>query len=47
MTILAIIVAVGLVLLALRFVAGVVKFGIIAIIIVAVLWFLTKGGGLG
>ena len=46
MTILAIIVAVGLALLAFRLVAGVIKFGIIAVIIVAVLWFLTKGGGI-
>jgi hypothetical protein len=46
MTILAIIVAIALGLLAFRLVAGVVKFGIIAIIVVAIIWFLTKGGGI-
>jgi uncharacterized membrane protein len=47
MTIVAILGAVVLAFLAFRFVTGMIKFGVIAIIAVAVLYFLGKGGGLG
>ncbi len=47
MTIVAIIVAVVLAFLAFRFVAGILKFGVLALIVLAVLFFLAKGGGLG
>ena len=47
MTLFAIIVAVVLAFLAFRFVTGMIKFGVIAIIAAAVLYFLAKGGGLG
>ena len=47
MTLVAILVAVGLAFLAFRFIAGMIKFGVIAIIAVAVIYFLAKGGGLG
>jgi hypothetical protein len=47
MTVVAIIVAILLAFLAFRFVTGMIKFGVIAIIAVAVIYFLTKGGGLG
>ena len=47
MTLVAIIVAVVLAFLAFRFITGMIKFGIIALIVVAVLYFLAKGGGLG
>ena len=47
MTIVAILVAAVLAFLAFRFVAGMVKFGVIAVIAVVVIWFLVKGGGLG
>ena len=46
MTIMAIIIAVVLAFLAFRFVTGMIKFGVIALIAVAVLYFLAKGGGL-
>jgi hypothetical protein len=46
MTILAIIVALLLAFLAFRFVVGTIKFGVIALIVVAVIFFLWKGGGL-
>ena len=46
MTIVAIIVAVVLAFLAFRFVAGILKFGVLALIVLAVLFFLAKGGGL-
>jgi hypothetical protein len=46
MTLVAILVAVGLAFLAFRFIAGMIKFGVIAIIAVAVIYFLAKGGGL-
>jgi hypothetical protein len=39
MTILAVIVAIGLAFLVFRFIAGVVKFGLLALIIIVVLWF--------
>jgi hypothetical protein len=47
MTILAILVAVVLAFLAFRFVTGMIKFGVIALIVLAVLFLLAKGGGLG
>ena len=43
MTILAIIVAIGLAFLVFRFVAGLVKFGLLAIIIIVALWFVSGG----
>ena len=45
MTLVAILVALGLAFLAFRFVTGMIKFGVIAIIAVAVIYFLAKGGG--
>ena len=45
MTIVVILVAVGLAFLAFRFVAGMVKFGVIALIVVAIAWFLLSGAG--
>ena len=45
MTIVAILVAVVLAFLAFRFVTGMIKVGVIAIIAVAVLYFLARGGG--
>jgi hypothetical protein len=47
MTIVAILVAVVLAFLAFRFVTGMIKFGVIAIIAVVVIYLLAKGGGLG
>ncbi len=47
MTIVAILVAVVLAFLAFRFVTGLIKFGVLALIALAVLFFLAKGGGLG
>ena len=47
MTIAAILVAVVLAFLAFKFVKGLIKFGLLALIVVAVIWFLVKGGGLG
>jgi hypothetical protein len=47
MTIAAIIVAVVLAFLAFRFVKGMIKLAIIALIVIAVLYFLAQGGGLG
>ncbi|HEY6663183.1 MAG TPA: hypothetical protein VIZ66_09685 [Sphingomicrobium sp.] len=44
MTIAAIIFAVVLAFLAFRFVTGMIKFGVIALIVVAVAWFLLSGG---
>ncbi len=44
MSIVAILVAVVLAFLAFRLIAGVVKFGVIALIVVAVLYFLSRGG---
>ena len=46
MSLVAILVAVVLAFLAFRFVTGMIKFGVIAIIAVAVIYFLAKGGGL-
>ena len=45
MSLVAILVAVVLAFLAFRFVTGMIKFGVIAIIGVVVLYFLAKGGG--
>jgi hypothetical protein len=47
MTVVAILVALGLAFLAFRFVTGMIKFGVIAIIAVVVIYFLAKSGGLG
>jgi len=47
MTIAAILVAVVLAFLAFKLVKGVIKFGLLALIVVAVIYFLAKGGGLG
>ena len=47
MSIVAILVAVVLAFLAFRFVTGLIKFGVLALIVLAVLYFLAKGGGLG
>ncbi len=46
MTIVAIIVAVLLGFLAFRFIAGMIKFGVIALIAIVVIYFLVKSGGL-
>ena len=47
MTVAAILVAVVLAFLAFRFVTGLIKFGVLALIVLAVLFYLAKGGGLG
>jgi uncharacterized membrane protein len=47
MTIVAILVAVVLAFLAFKFVTGLIKFGVLALIVLAVLYFLAKGGGIG
>ena len=47
MTIVAILFAVVLAFLAFRFVTGMIKFGVIALIAVVVIYFLVKNGGLG
>ena len=44
MTIVAILVAVVLAFLAFKLVKGMIKFGLIALIIVAIAWFVLKGG---
>jgi len=44
MTIAAILVAVVLAFLAFKFVTGMIKFGVIALIVVAIAWFVLKGG---
>jgi hypothetical protein len=44
-TILAVVVAVVLAFLAFRFVTGMIKFGVIALIALLVLFFLARGGG--
>ena len=46
MTILAIIVALFLAFLAFRFMVGTIKFGVIALIAIVLIFFLWKGGGL-
>ncbi len=47
MTIVAILVAVVLAFLAFRFVTGLIKFGVLALIALVALFFLARGGGLG
>ncbi len=47
MTLVAILIAVVLAFLAFRFVTGLIKFGVLALIVLAVLFFLAKGGGIG
>jgi hypothetical protein len=47
MTIFAILIALGLAFLAFRFIAGIVKFGVIALIAIVVIYFIARGGGLG
>jgi len=47
MTIVAILVALLLAFLVFKLVKGLIKFGLLALIAVAVIWFLAKGGGLG
>jgi len=47
MTLVAIIIAIVLAFLAFRFVTGMIKFGVIALIVLSVLFFLAKSGGLG
>ncbi len=44
MSIVAILIAVVAAFLVFRFVAGMVKFGVLALIVVAVLYFLSRGG---
>jgi hypothetical protein len=46
-TLIAILIAIVLAFLAFRFVTGMIKFGVIAIIAVVVIYFLAKSGGLG
>jgi len=43
MTVVAIVIALGLAFLAFRFVKGVIKFGVIALIVVAVAYFVMNG----
>ncbi len=47
MDILTIIIALVLIFIAWKVVKGVIKFGLIALILVAAVWFLANGGGLG
>jgi hypothetical protein len=47
MTIVAILIALGLAFLAFRFIVGMMKFGVIAVIALVVIYFLAKGGGVG
>ena len=47
MSLAVIIVAVVLAFLAFKFVTGLIKFGILALIAIAVIYFLSQGGGLG
>jgi hypothetical protein len=47
MTIVAILVAVVLAFLAFKFVTGLIKFGVLALIVLAVLYFLSQSGGIG
>ena len=44
MSIVTILIALVLAFLAWKLVTGVIKFGVIAVIIVAAIWFLTQGG---
>ena len=45
MTIVAILIAVLLAFLAFRFVTGMIKFGVIGLIVLVIIYFLAKGGG--
>ena len=47
MSLVAILVAVVLAFLAFKFVTGLIKFGVLALIVLAVLYFLAKSGGIG
>ncbi|WP_309662873.1 hypothetical protein [Sphingomonas sp.] len=47
MSLVAILVAVVLAFLAFKFVTGLIKFGVLALIVLAVLYFLARGGGIG
>ena len=47
MTAVAILIALALAFLAFRFVVGMLKFGVIALIVLILVYFLAKGGGLG
>ena len=47
MTIVFILIAVVLAFLAFKFVTGLIKFGVLALIALAVLYFLSQSGGLG
>ncbi len=47
MTVIAILIALLLAFLAFRFIVGMMKFGVIAIIAIVVIYFLARGGGLG
>ena len=47
MTMVAILVAVVLAFLAFKFVTGLIKFGVLALIVLAVLYFLSQSGGIG
>ena len=47
MTLIAILVALVLAFLAFRFVVGMLKFGVIALIALILVYFLAKGGGFG
>ena len=47
MSIVFILIAVVLAFLAFKFVTGLIKFGVLALIVLVVLYFLAKGGGLG
>ena len=44
MSVVAIIIAVVLAFLAFRFVTGLIKFGVLALIVIAVIYFLSRGG---
>jgi hypothetical protein len=44
MDIVTIVVALALIFIAYKVLSGIVKFGLIALVIVAALWFLTQGG---
>ena len=46
MTLLAILIALGVAFIAFRFIAGMLKFGVIALVVIVVIFFLWKGGGL-
>ena len=45
MTLVGIIIAIVLAFLAFRFVTGMIKFGVIGLIVLVIIYFLAKGGG--